>query len=111
MPVAVRVDDADGSALDRARQAAREAALGIGVGGDASGLVVVLAAAPGRPYVETSRRTRGRARGGPHRGAAPALRRQVAAARRSTTAERWVATSSAAATVMPRSRRRPSARL
>ena len=54
VPVAVRVDEADGSALDRARRAAREAELGIGVGGDASGLVVVLAAAPGRPYVETA---------------------------------------------------------
>ena len=44
VPVVVRVDDGDGDALARARRAAREAALGIGVGGDARGLVVVLAA-------------------------------------------------------------------
>ena len=54
VPVVVRVDDGDGDALARARRAAREAALGIGVGGDARGLVVVLAAAPGRAYVETA---------------------------------------------------------
>jgi hypothetical protein len=54
VPLTVRVDPDAGDALARGRRAARDAELGIGVGGDAAGLVVVLAAAPGRPYVETA---------------------------------------------------------
>jgi hypothetical protein len=35
-----------------ARQAAKRAVLGLGIGGDATRVVLVLAAAPGKPYLE-----------------------------------------------------------
>ena len=49
--VPLRCEPASGDAEALARAAAREAELGLGVGGDASRLVLVLAAAPGRPYL------------------------------------------------------------
>jgi hypothetical protein len=46
------VEHAAGEALELARVAARRSRSGVGVGGDESRLVVVLAAAPGCPYLE-----------------------------------------------------------
>jgi Dehydratase medium subunit len=46
------VDDGDPVAL--AREAAKVAVLGLGVGGDRERLALVLAAAPGRPYLEAA---------------------------------------------------------
>jgi hypothetical protein len=43
---------ASGDAATLARAAAGDADLGLGIGGDAHRLVLVLAAAPGRPYLE-----------------------------------------------------------
>lgn len=39
-------------ALTLAREAARRSALGLGIGGNAEWLVLVLSASPGRPYLE-----------------------------------------------------------
>ncbi len=39
-------------AVTLAREAARRSALGLGIGGDTERLVLVLAASPGRPYLE-----------------------------------------------------------
>ena len=53
---------ADGSPEVLAREASKKAALGIGLGGDDERLVLVLAACPGRPYLEarvTEARTMG----------------------------------------------------
>lgn len=50
--VPLRSSPAEGDALGLARAAARDAPLGLGIGGDAQRLALVLAAAPGRPYVE-----------------------------------------------------------
>lgn len=43
-----------GDPVALAREAARAAALGLGIGGDGARVVLVLAAAPGRPYLEAS---------------------------------------------------------
>lgn len=50
VPLTIRV--AEGAPHALAREAARLAVLGLGLGGDAGRLVLVLAAAPGHPYVE-----------------------------------------------------------
>ena len=50
--VPVTVERVAGAALVLARRAAREAPAGIGIGGDAERLVIVLAAAAGTAYVE-----------------------------------------------------------
>jgi hypothetical protein len=50
VPLSVRREQGDAGAL--ARDAAGQAALGLGIGGDESRLVLVLAAAPGRPYLD-----------------------------------------------------------
>ena len=50
--VPLRCEQARGDAEALARAAARDADLGLGIGGDAGRLVLVLAAAPGRPYLE-----------------------------------------------------------
>lgn len=50
MPLAVVVTE--GSPETLAREAARRAALGLGIGGDHDRLVLVLAAFSGRPYLE-----------------------------------------------------------
>jgi hypothetical protein len=50
--VPVAVSAADGAADVLARQAAALALLGIGIGGDGDGLVLMLAGAPGRSYLE-----------------------------------------------------------
>jgi len=49
-------EEATGSALELARGAARRSSFGIGVGGADGHLVAVLAAAPGRPYLEATGR-------------------------------------------------------
>lgn len=50
--VPLEIGESVGAALDLAREAAGRSALGIGVGGDALTLVLVLSASPGRPYLE-----------------------------------------------------------
>jgi Dehydratase medium subunit len=60
--VPLRWEQAAGDALPLARDAARRSPLGLGVGGDAQRLALVLAAAPARPYLE-ARATEGRAFG------------------------------------------------
>ena len=45
---------AEGSPQALAREAARRGALGLGLGGNHDRLVVVLAAFPGRPYLEAA---------------------------------------------------------
>jgi hypothetical protein len=50
VPLAVVVTEGSPEAL--AREAARRAALGLGIGGDHDRLVLVLAAFSGRPYLE-----------------------------------------------------------
>jgi len=50
VPLAVVVTEGSPEAL--AREAARRAALGLGIGGDRDRLVLVLAAFSGRPYLE-----------------------------------------------------------
>ena len=50
--VPLEVAVAQGSAEALAREAATRAALGLGIGGDHDRLVLVLAAFPGRPYLE-----------------------------------------------------------
>jgi N-acetylmuramic acid 6-phosphate (MurNAc-6-P) etherase len=50
VPFAIGVECSDAMALGR--RAAAASALGIGIGGDAARLVVVLAASAGRPYIE-----------------------------------------------------------
>jgi hypothetical protein len=57
VPLSVR--HAPGEAAALAREAAGQAALGLGIGGDETRLALVLAAAPGRSYLEASA-TRGR---------------------------------------------------
>ena len=55
---------AEGERLELAREAARRSPLGIGVGLDAGGGCIALAAAPGRAYVEgAADRSLGRAAG------------------------------------------------
>jgi len=56
VPLDVRVADTGSSALALARSAARESALGLGAGGADGRLVLVLAAAPGRAYLEAPAR-------------------------------------------------------
>jgi Dehydratase medium subunit len=53
VPLTLEVVD-EGDPLALARKAAKEAALGLGIGGDRERLALVLAAAPGRPYLESS---------------------------------------------------------
>jgi hypothetical protein len=50
VPLSVRHQPGEAGAL--AREAAGQATLGLGIGGDEARLVLVLAAAPGRPYLE-----------------------------------------------------------
>ena len=50
--VPLEVEVAEGAPEAMARKAARRASLGLGIGGDHDRLVVVLAAFPGRPYLE-----------------------------------------------------------
>jgi hypothetical protein len=50
--VPVRFEQAQGDAVSLARNAARASPLGLGVGADRERLVLVLAAAPGRPYLD-----------------------------------------------------------
>ena len=50
--VPLSCEAAAGDVLTLAREAARRSALGLGVGGDAERLLLVLAAAPGRPYLD-----------------------------------------------------------
>jgi hypothetical protein len=57
VPLSVRHTPGEAAAL--AREAAGQAVLGLGIGGDETRLVLVLAAAPGRPYLQASA-TRGR---------------------------------------------------
>jgi hypothetical protein len=52
VPVTVRA--AEGSPAVLAREAAQCAVLGIGIGGDRDRLVLMLAGAPARPYLETA---------------------------------------------------------
>jgi hypothetical protein len=52
VPLEVRIAGDEGSALALARTAARESALGLGAGCARGRLVLVLAAAPGRAYLE-----------------------------------------------------------
>ena len=52
--VPLRVEPGTGAAEPLAREAARRSALGLGVGADERRLVLVLAAAPARPYLESS---------------------------------------------------------
>jgi hypothetical protein len=52
--VPLTIEVAEGTPHDLAREAARRSVLGLGLGGDAERLILVLAAAPGRPYVEGS---------------------------------------------------------
>ena len=46
------VAQAPGERLELARRAARRSPLGVGIGGDRGGLALVLAAAPGKAYLE-----------------------------------------------------------
>jgi hypothetical protein len=50
--VPLLVEDADGEPLALAREAARRSPFGLGIGGAGGRLVAVLAAAPGRAYLE-----------------------------------------------------------
>lgn len=50
--VPLSLEEGDGEPEALAREAARRAALGIGIGGDERRLVLVLAAASARPYLE-----------------------------------------------------------
>ena len=50
--VPLRIELEEGQALELAARAARSSTLGIGVGGDADRLVLALAIAPGRAYLE-----------------------------------------------------------
>jgi hypothetical protein len=52
--VPLTVVAADGAPQALAREAAKTALLGIGIGGDRNRLVVILAGAPARPYLEGS---------------------------------------------------------
>jgi hypothetical protein len=52
--VPLHFEPASGEAHALAREAARRSPLGLGVGGDAERLVLVVAAAPGRPYLEAT---------------------------------------------------------
>jgi hypothetical protein len=74
--VPLRCEPASGEAHALARAAARRSPLGLGIGGDAERLVLVLAAAPGRPYLEAASRA---ARGFGHAAARVAARRPLRA--------------------------------
>jgi hypothetical protein len=50
--VPLTIEIAEGTPQGLAREAAKQAVLGVGLGGDAERLVLVLAAAPGDPYLE-----------------------------------------------------------
>jgi hypothetical protein len=50
--VPLTIEVAEGTAHNLAREAARQSVLGLGLGGDAEQLVLALAAASERPYVE-----------------------------------------------------------
>jgi hypothetical protein len=50
--VPLAVQPRAGDALPLAREAARVSALGLGIGGSSGRLVLVLAASPGRPYLD-----------------------------------------------------------
>jgi hypothetical protein len=50
--VPLACEQAAGDALPLAREAARRSPLGLGIGGDAERLVLVLAASPARSYLE-----------------------------------------------------------
>lgn len=50
--VPLRCERPPGERLALAREAARRSPLGLGIGADAGGLALVLAAAPGRAYLE-----------------------------------------------------------
>ena len=50
--VPLTIEIAEGTPQDLAREAAKQALLGLGLGGDAERLVLVLTAAPGRAYLE-----------------------------------------------------------
>ena len=50
--VPLTIEIAEGTPQALAREAARKAVLGLGLGGDAERLVLVLAAAPGGPYLQ-----------------------------------------------------------
>jgi hypothetical protein len=52
--VPLRCEPGSGEPLVLAREAARRSPLGLGIGGDARLLVLALAAAPSRPYLEAS---------------------------------------------------------
>jgi hypothetical protein len=52
--VPLTIEIAEGTPQGLAREAAKQAVLGLGLGGDAERLVLVLAAAPEHPYVEGS---------------------------------------------------------
>jgi hypothetical protein len=52
--VPLAVERTAGEALALAREAAGRSQLGLGIGGSPERLVVVLAAAPGRPYLEAA---------------------------------------------------------
>jgi hypothetical protein len=52
--VPLTIEIAEGAPQALAREAATQAALGLGLGGDAERLILVLAAASGRPYLESS---------------------------------------------------------
>lgn len=52
--VPLRCEPASGEAHTLAREAARRSPLGLGVGGDGQRLVLVIAAAPGHPYLESA---------------------------------------------------------
>ena len=50
--VPLTIEIAEGTPQDLAREAAKQALLGLGLGGDAEQLVLVLTAAPERAYLE-----------------------------------------------------------
>jgi hypothetical protein len=52
--VPLSIESRSGDALSLAREAARISALGLGIGGSSTQLLVVLAAVSGRPYLEGS---------------------------------------------------------
>jgi hypothetical protein len=72
--VPLTLEPATGEALGLAREAARESALGLGIGGDSRRLVLVLAAAPARAYLDAPT---GQARSFGHQAARIAARRPV----------------------------------
>jgi hypothetical protein len=73
--VPLTLEFARGDAFELAREAARRSPLGLGVGGDTSRLILVLAAASGRAYLEAPV---GDARAFGHAAACVASRRPLA---------------------------------